>query len=130
MDASLYLTIGWYLGWTIIAVSSLILLSRLFRTMPYYVKNGNMGDDGNDLMFDSGKTNTSRLYNLFNETHPNAILMDAFTLFLIALVSGLLWGLVPIFALGWLVVQGIVKYAQYLRERHLKKQKFVENLKG
>jgi len=89
-----------------------------------------MGDSGNDLMFDSGKTDTGRLYNLFNETHPTAILTDAFTLTLITLVVGIGWGLAPIWALGWLAVRGIVTYAQYLRNRHLKKEEFVEKLKG
>lgn len=130
MDISLYFTIGWHLGLGIATTSAFLLLSRLFRTLPFYVKNGTMGDNGNDLMFDSGKTKTGRLYNLLNETHPTAILTDAFTLALITLAVGIGWGLAPIWALGWVFIRGIVKYAQYLRNRHLKKEEFVEKLKG
>lgn len=107
-----------------------VLLFRLFRTIPYYVKNGNMGNDDNDLMFGWSKDSKGRIYNLFNETHPGAILMDAVTLAGVGVALFIAWGLVPIVATGALLVYSITKYAQYLRNRHLKKLEFVDKLKS
>lgn len=125
-----YFTISWYIVYAIAIFFVPVLLFRLFRTIPYYVKNGNMGSDDNDLMFAWDKDSKGRIYNLFNETHPGAILMDAVTLTGAGVALFIAWGLVPIVAAGALIVYGITKYAQYLRNRHLKKQEFVGKLKG
>jgi hypothetical protein len=94
------------------------------------VKNGNMGNDDNDLMFGWNKDSKGRIYNLFNETHPGAILMDAVTLAGVGVALFIAWGLVPIVTVGGLIIYGIMRYAKYLRNRHLKKEEFVEKLKG
>lgn len=130
MDGALYFTISEYIVWAVGIIFVPILLFRLLRTLPYYVKNGKMGNDDNDLMGVGRDKTKSKLHHLLNETHPSCIALDAAVITGIGIALFMAWIAVPIIAAGWLVIYGIMKYAQHLRNRHLKKEEFVENLKG
>lgn len=130
MNGSLYYEISQYIVYAIAAISIPVFLFRLLRTIPYYVKHGKMGDCDDGVLFCFKKTFKAKIMLFLNETHPSAIFFDALVTAIFGLIMFAAWGLVPIIGAIALIIYGLVSFAKYLRERHLKKEEFVQALKG
>ncbi len=131
-----YFQISWYIVYTLMVIFIPALLVRLLRIMPVYIKTGSMGDSDNSWVFNTYRKLSfleklpKQLYNLFMETHPEAIITDAIAIGLLGLVLFIAWGLIPFIVVIALFFYGIISLAKHLRERHVKKEEFVQALKG
>jgi hypothetical protein len=125
-----YFQVSWYIVYAIAAISIPIFLIRLLRTIPYYVKHGKMGDNDDGVYFSFKKTFKEKVIMFLYETHPGAIAMDAVFTGLSGLLVWMAWGLIPIIGTVALIIYGLTSFAKQLRNRHLKKEEFVEALKG
>lgn len=126
-----YLTISSYFTYTIAALVLPVLLSRLLRTFSYYVKNGDLGNANNTIFVGDGKRGARKqIYDFFNETHPSAVGTDLIAITLFGALFYMVWITVPFLIAGRLIWLGVGKFANHMREQHLKKQEFHRALKG
>lgn len=128
-----YFAISWIIAYSIAGLTIPIFVVRLLRTFPFYVKNGHMGDDENSIMFAKLSNLEKRkkaLHRFLTETHPTAILYDVVAIFFIVLVLILAWIAIPPIAIVWFIFRCIIKLAKHMRKQHLKREEFLDVLKG
>lgn len=133
-----YFTISSIITYSIAGLTIPIFVVRLLRIFPFYVKNGHTGDPDNTIFFASiisGKQSTPKgrrkvLRNFFLETHPAAIAQDVFIIAAVGFVLFMAWIVVPPITAGLFMFWCIIKLAKHMRERHLKKEEFLERLTG
>jgi len=109
----------------IAVVVACIMVIRTLRIFPTFVKTGNCGDMHNMIVGDGF---TWKAY--LTETHPVPIFFDAFISGLILMMSFLFFSKIPYILAVSLVAFVVYKFAQYSRNRFVKKQEFHEKLKG
>jgi len=130
MDGALYFTISWYIVYVIGAIAIPILLIRLLRAFPYYVKNGGLGHKNNTIWLGDNTSFRNQVINFFTETHPEAAMTDAMAISLASMALWLAWGLVPFILFGFLAWFSVRALARHMRDQHVKKQAFHAALKG
>lgn len=118
-DIIRYITIG------LSGIVGLIMLSRILRIFPTYVKTGSIGDIDHMLMGDGFSIKW-----FLTETHPVPIvidtLMSAFIIFILFIVSTF----APIMFIFFGGAFGIFRLAIHMRKQYLRKVEFIDALKG
>lgn len=126
-----YFTVSLYITYAILTLMIPTIIIRLLRIFPYYVKNGDLGDQENCLLFGADNRDMrTQIRDIFTETHPAAICYDSLSFVFIIVVLYLTWGLVPFIVIGRLIWLGVRKLANHMRNQYLKKQHFHSVLKG
>ena len=102
-----------------------ILLYRILRIFPTYVKTGKVGNMDHMAMGDGLK-----LKWLLTETHPLPIAMDGLMMGFLIFVTMIFSSLLPyVFAVA-IISYGIYRLAIYMRKQHVRKEEFIDALKG
>lgn len=133
-----YFTVSQYIVFSITAITIPVLIFRLLRIFPMYVKTGSVGDEGNALLLTKnvfGKHATSEtrrktLHDFLTETHPIAIFMDLCVVAIICVLLFIFWAVVPFVLIIWLTLWSVIKFAKHSRKKHVKKEEFVAKLDG
>jgi hypothetical protein len=126
----LYVNVYPYRGYVIfplLSIAACIMLFRLSRTFPTYVKTGKLGDSDN-CIFLSSKGFSWKVF--LTETHPGAILLDSFVISAGLGIAYMGFWFIPYIIAIVLISRGVYKFAVYSRERYIKKQEFHEKLKS
>lgn len=128
-----YFIVSQYITVSIAAITIPIFIVRLFRTFPFYVKNGHVGKSANNIMLCklSNLEECKKTFHKFlTETHPLAIFQDVLSTVVIGFILSLAWMAIPPIAIGWFIFWCIIKLAKHMREQYVKKEEFVAKLDG
>ena len=128
-NAPLYVALVCFLIW----ISFIVF--RFGRMFYLYVKTGEAHSGSSNFMENIECLNSffavkTLVKDLYMNTNTDDIFYDAVLFMFASLFLMMLGGVVPyIFAL-WLIVEGIIQLAKYMRKRVEMKEEFVEKLKG
>jgi hypothetical protein len=133
-----YWTVSYTLTYTLGTICGLAIVTRFIRMFPTYIKTGDLGSDKLGIFFSNSEYNgvhgwdfvKVKLRDFFTATHPETYVIDGFVCGFSILFLHVAWVLFVIAGIAALVVYGIVKFVQYLRGQHVKKQEFHSALKG
>ena len=103
----------------------LIFLVRVLRIFPIYVKTGKYGDINNGMLSDNFS-----IRQFLTETHPVVITVDFGVTLFIFCVCLVLSRILIYIAIALWFGYGIRWLALHARDRFVKKQEFVDKLKG
>ncbi len=102
-----------------------ILLYRILRIFPTYVKTGTVGDMDHMIMGDG-----LRFKWLLTETHPFTIVVDGLMAGFLIFITMIFSSLLPYVFAGAIISYGIYRLATYMRKQHVRKEEFIDALKG
>lgn len=126
-----FLELFYYVMLVVWSIFGLIALHRLYRMSKLYIRTGDIGSDNDTIIYnlDSDIDYKEAIHNFFNATNPFTILMDCFALSIVSLVF-MVFCMMPYLALALFVIATFMFLLRKARQRFVKKQEFVEKLKG
>lgn len=133
-----YWDVSYALSYTLGTICSITLLTRFLRMFPTYIKTGSLGNDSLGIFFSNKDYNgihgwdfvKVKVQDFFTSTHPEPVIVDTLVCAFAILIMHMAW--IVLVAVGVIatIVYGIVKFVQYLRNQHIKKEEFHAALKG
>ncbi len=133
-----YWTISYALTYTLGTICSITLLTRFVRMFPTYIKTGSMGNDHLGMFFSYSQYKDIegmdyfkvKVRDFFTATHLEPIFFDTVVCVIAIAFLHLAWIVFIIIGLAIATVYSIVKFVQYLRNQHVKKEEFHTALRG
>ncbi len=133
-----YWTISYGLTYTLGTICSVTLITRFVRMFPTYIKTGSMGNDHLGMFMSySGYSDTKgtdyfkvKFRDFFTATHLETIFFDTFTCAVIIAGIHVAWIVLLAVVLIITTIYSIVRFVQYLRDQHIRKEEFHDALRG